>query len=274
MNDIDAEERAAIEAEGCGRDIEPTTKPHPHLRVVTGDRNELEINTTLIRGFLGIGETEPIELTSFVEGRINVAHARTEQEHVRLLREAQRVRGFCGCYQLVNGPLDSALLARYQPGQWSRAFNGRATDRDIGKRRAVFIDTDPVRPKGISATTEQQREAWEVSAALEDWLADVVRRSALGHGSSGNGFFTLIALEPCDPTPDTAKRIAQLLGLLQKKFGTERVKIDTSVFNAARLMPCPGTMKRKGVDTPERPHRMTSFSCSSHVTRVPLEALC
>lgn len=245
----------------------------PHLRLVEGQRGELELNTTVIRNFLEIGEAEPIELTAFVEGRIHVAHALSEADHVRLLREAEQIRGFNGAYQLVNGPIDPTLLARYETSKWHRAWNGRATDRDIQMLRAVFIDCDPVRPKGVSATDEQRREAWEASAAIEDWLGSKLTKSAIGHGSSGNGYFTLIALEPRAPSTETTTRIGRFLMLLNKKFGTSSVKIDISVANPARLMPAPGTWKRKGVNTPERPHRMTSFVCRPSVRRVPLEEI-
>jgi hypothetical protein len=34
------------------------------------------------------------------------------------------------------------------------------------------------------------------------------------------------------------------------------VKIDASVFNAARIWKLPGTMACKGADMPDRPHRI------------------
>lgn len=247
----------------------------PHLRLVAGERNELETGTVVVRRFLGVGADEPIELTAFVEGRIHVAHARSQAEHLQLLREGDRLRGCNGLYQLVNGPMDRALLARYEPGRWHRAWNGRATDRDIGTLRAIFLDCDPIRPKGISSTDEQLRQAWTVADAIERWFADLLGDSlAIGHGCSGNGYFTLIAIEPVSPSPETTQRISKLLGLLNKKFGTSTVKIDTSVSNPARLMPAPDTWKCKGTSTDERPHRMTSFSCRSTVRRIPLEVLC
>ncbi|MGC4091382.1 MAG: hypothetical protein QM756_26590 [Polyangiaceae bacterium] len=246
-----------------------------HLRLVQGDRGELELNTALVRRFLGIEANEFVELTAFVEGRIHVAQCHGEDEQVRLLREAETIRGFNGAYMLVNGPIDPSLSARYEQCQWQRAFNGRAADRDVRQLRAVFLDCDPVRPKGISSTDEQLHESCEVSNAVETWLADTLGGPApIGHGCSGNGYFTLIAIEPVAPTAETTRRIADLLGLLNTKFGTPRVKIDTSVFNPARLMPAPGTWKCKGRDTAERPHRMTSFICRPNVVRVPLESLC
>lgn len=261
---------------GCGSEAAAMT-----LRLVRdpeqwGDAadHELALNVHQQRRFLGMPDDEPTELTSFCQGRINVAHALTAESHCRLLRAAERSREFTAAYQLVNGPLDRRLLARYRSDEIHRAHNGRASDKDIESRRALFIDIDPDRPKGISSTDAEQREAYEVSARIEQWLLGSVPQSAIARGCSGNGYFLLVALEPAAPTPESAQRISAFLELLSRKFGTERVKIDRSVFNAARLMPAGGTWKRKGENTPDRPHRKVTFSCRAEVTRVPLEEVC
>jgi hypothetical protein len=67
----------------------------------------------------------------FVSGRPHVADAMTELDQVRLFEEAQRMRGFNGAYQLVNGPINPALGARYQPNRVHPAWKGRVGDGDI-----------------------------------------------------------------------------------------------------------------------------------------------
>lgn len=245
----------------------------PHLQLVTEDRGYLEVATALVRRFLLIGENEPVELTFFNEGRISVAYATGSDHHARLLREGERRHGFNGAYQLVNGPIDPALLYRYEPNEIAKAWNGRATDRDIATRRAVFLDIDPVRPKGISATDEQLLEAQDVADHVQEFLAGIVGANAIGRGCSGNGVFLLVALEPRPVDPSDVGRISAFLKALHGSFGTAGVKIDSAVANPARLMPAPGTWKRKGRNAPERPHRQTSFSCRGQVDRVPLESL-
>jgi hypothetical protein len=251
------------------------TEPYRPLKLIQGARGELEMSTALVRRFLGIEPNELVELTAFADGRIQVAQCSSEAEQIQLLRAADRIRGFRGAYLLVNGPIDPALAARYEQGKWCRADNGRASDRDVRSLRAVFLDIDPTRPKGISSTDDQLRAAWDVSEAVKAWFTEVLGDAApIGHGCSGNGHYVLIAIEPTAPSAETTKRIARLLDLLQRKFGSDLVKIDRAVANPARLMPAPGTWKRKGVDLPERPHRMTSFSCRGRVRRVRLEELC
>lgn len=230
--------------------------------------------TARVRRFLGMPDDEPTELTFFCEGRISVAHAMNAAEHVRLLRQGERERGFNGAYQLVNGPINPQVFHRYEPNKIHKAWNGRVNDTMIQSVRAVFLDCDPERIKGISATDAEKRAADAVARAVADAFASSVGAEAVGRGDSGNGFFVLLAVEPFAPTPETTAKIAKLLGLLNRKFRVPGVKIDTSVCNPARLMPAAGTWKRKGWSTAERPHRMTSFECADNVARVPLEAIC
>lgn len=267
-------ERAAIQAEdGLATDEQlraldahaDSYQPQP-----VDDRGYLPVVTTLIRRFLGMEHDEPTELTFFYQGRIHVAQVADGEHHEQLLAEGQRRRDFTAAYMLVNGPINPAIFARYDQNEIVRAWNGRVGDADITRRRALFIDVDPVRPKGISATDGEKCEAYDVSAALEEWLAGIVGQRAIGHGDSGNGYFTLVALDPQPVDPDDVPRISEFLRLLNRRFGTERVKVDESVFNAARLMPAPGTWKRKGRDAHDRPHRTTSFCCRPTIERVPL----
>ncbi len=178
----------------------------------------------------------------------------------------------------MNGPLCADLSARYEQNRWQPATNGRATDKDIGTRRALFIDVDPTRPKGISATNDEKLASWTVADAIRQYLTEKIGREPIGFGSSGNGYYLLIAVEP-EPHPgECTERVSKLLKALGRKFGTDRVSIDSTVSNPARLMSCPGTWKRKGRCTTERPHRMTSFSCAlspatGEPDRVPIGAL-
>lgn len=242
------------------------------LRVVPVP-DELDASTRRVRRFLGMPDDEPTELTFFVHGKIWLAQVATLADHVRALRSAERIRGFNGSYQLVNGPLVPELFARYEPNRIDRAWNGRANDTNVTALRALFLDCDPKRIKGISSTDAEKNAAREVTDRVYELFASSVPESAVGRGDSGNGFFLLVAIEPVAPSDETTDRISLLLNGLNRKFGTDMVKIDVSVSNPARLMPAAGTWKRKGYSTKGRPHRMTSFVCSDTPTRVPLEAL-
>lgn len=229
--------------------------------------------TQRIRRFLGIQENELIELTNVIKGRMWVGQTSTFNGHVLLLSTNNDFRGYSASYMLVNGPVNPDLASRYQQDRWETAYNGRATDKDIGTRRAIFIDVDPVRVSGISSTQAEYDATQAVAREIYDTLSQAHAKECMGFGCSGNGFYLLLALEPSLPTKESTERIQRFLNLLNLKFGNERVKIDTTVANPARLMSCPGTMKCKGVHSEERPHRMTWFECSENVQRIPLTAV-
>src|SRR5215212_2198073 len=159
-------------------------------------------------------------------------------------------------------PAKPALLARAS----NRVERGRAektSDKDVVRRRWLLVDADPVLPAGISATNAEKEEAFrrarEVYGYLRgrDWPEPVA-------GDSGNGAQLLYAVD----LPNDAESLALVRGVLEAlsfKFSDARVKIDTSVFNAARISKLYGTTARKGDSTEERPHR------ASRLLKVPEE---
>jgi hypothetical protein len=105
----------------------------------------------------------------------------------------------------------------------ARTRNGRVGDADIGIRRTIFIDIDPVRPKEISATGEEKLAAYEVYTQVAEFLFDVLKdETVLGRGDSGNGFFILIAIEPTPVAAESNERICRFLKLLANLFDTKR----------------------------------------------------
>jgi hypothetical protein len=237
------------------------------------DNGYIEVALALWRRFVGVSDDEVQEVVAFVNGRPWVGYARTFEEQVELLKRAETKRGFAGSYLLFNR-IDPRIAERYAHGNIGPAQSGRASDKEITHRRALFIDVDPVRPKGISATNAERSAAHEVASGVRDLLLERIGQSSVGWGSSGNGYFLLVAIEPIEPDKDQGPRIRRLLDGLQTRFGTAGANIDGSVFNPARLMSAPGTWKRKGAGSEERPHRMTSFSCrASAPVRVPLEVV-
>jgi hypothetical protein len=69
---------------------------------------------------------------------------------------------------------------------------------------------------------------------------------------SGNGYHLLFLV---DLPADDSGLIERALKALAFKFSDDKVKIDSSNCNAARIWKMPGTLARKGDDTPDRPHR-------------------
>lgn len=150
------------------------------------------------------------------------------------------------------------LLARYT----NRVVRGRevgvtTSDADIIRRRLLFVDIDPVRPRETSVTDEQLASVEQVRDACLSWLKDagwpapVVQRS-------GNGYYLMYAIdEPNDPA--TAGIIKGCLEALNAQHGTQNVKIDVSGANAARICRLAGTVNTKGDHSAMYPWRLAKI---------------
>jgi hypothetical protein len=244
----------------------------PDTEVTTSD-----ISALYFCRFLGLRRGEPVELVALYPGKSwpRVAYVTSKDSMLERMREGDETPGIHGVYIVANQVMP-AIAARYQLNCWNRGDNGRANDSEIQSRRVLYIDVDSERPRGISATAEEKAPCYEVADRVEEFLRKALGDPmgfSLGRGDSGNGLSVFVALEPSAPTKDSTDRIAKFLRALNAKFGTSRVKIDSTVGNPARLVPAFGTVKRKGANTPERPHRPTYFTCRAEVRRVPLEAI-
>ncbi len=171
-------------------------------------------------------------------------------------------------------PINPALMARAANKIIERA-EATTADEDIERRARLFIDLDAVRPSGISSTEDELAAAealrGEIAAFLRSrgWPDPLVVMS-------GNGANLLYRIDL--PNDDDARDlVAALLRSLAARFDSERVKVDTSVSNAARIMGLVGTLKMKGDSTDDRPHRRSYVtSAPEHfavVSRAQLEAV-
>ncbi len=127
-----------------------------------------------------------------------------------------------------------------------------AKDADIAYRHLLLVDVDPVLGGGCATEIEKQAAAA---------IARAVRKHCLSSGwpepcqvDSGNGYHLLWRI----PTTTDTETVRAVLHALAQRFDTSAAKVDTSVFNAARISRLPGTMNRKGADTQERPHRRST----------------
>jgi hypothetical protein len=67
-----------------------------------------------------------------------------------------------------------------------------------------------------------------------------------------------------NPASDPGKVLVErMLKSLSVLFSDGAVKLDTSLFNASRIIKLYGTFARKGADMPERPHRR------AHLIEIP-----
>jgi hypothetical protein len=116
-------------------------------------------------------------------------------------------------------------------------------DADVKRLRHIVVDVDPVRPSGTAATDDQHDAALALAGQIAaEWNGAVV--------DSGNGAY---AVFKTDLEPSDAPLVRRFLEKLASQHDTPTLKIDTSVFNPARVFRVPGTVNCKG---PESGHRL------------------
>jgi hypothetical protein len=163
------------------------------------------------------------------------------------------VRSATGFYFIPNA-VDPALLAR-ACNRIRRAPKGESTaDTNIIRRKWLLIDCDPVRPSGISSTDAEHEAALNRCGEIWLHLHDVYGWGDPIEADSGNGGHLLY---PFDLPADDGGYVKRLLAKLSSQFSDNVVKVDTSVFNAARIWKVYGTPACKGDSTPDRPHRIS-----------------
>jgi len=157
-------------------------------------------------------------------------------------------------------PVKRDLRARAWNRIERRAKHTTADD-EVLKRHRLLLDLDPVRPAGISSTDEEHAAAIGRAQECRDWLATQGFPEPL-LGDSGNGGHLIYGLDlPNDDPPRLL--VENFLKAIAGRFSDSTVKVDVSVFNAARISKVYGTWACKGDNLPERPHRL------SHILQAP-----
>ena len=131
------------------------------------------------------------------------------------------------------------------------------TDKDITARKWLLIDCDPQRPTGISATEGEHEISLQKTREIKNYLSLLGFPSPLV-GDSGNGGHLLYRID-LPNTQEVTDTIQALLGTLADKFDNEKVKVDRSVFNPARICKLYGTFASKGDQVGDRKHRLAKI---------------
>lgn len=146
---------------------------------------------------------------------------------------------------------------------------GNTADTDVARRRYLLVDVDPQRRAGISATNDEKAAAQVLAHRIRVHLAGLGWPEPIV-ADSGNGWHLLYRIDL--PGADGGL-VKACLEALSARFDTDETKVDTTVFNAARITKLYGTLVRKGDHTTERPHRISRLvDVPDVITAVP-EAL-
>ena len=200
------------------------------------------------------GEVRELRAPKTTQGTISGYYDNTEA----FSRDAARLSGKApGVYTTIN-PVNPELLAR--ASNRSKTFaNLTVSDSDILFRHFVLIDIDPVRPSGISSTDAEQAAATERAEEIAAYLVEQGSPpESLLEVSTGNGAAFWLQVDLANDNKST-ELVKHFLESLDFQFSDSPVKVDTSVYNAARIAKIPGTMACKGDSTIERPHRVSSI---------------
>ncbi len=226
----------------------------------------IDINvSTVIKESLDVlsqpGEVRELRILNTKKGTISGYY----DNWVRMAIDAAKYDGKYNVFFTIN-PVKPELLARAN-NRLVPYSKQTSSDNDIS-RRIVFlpIDIDPVRPAGISSSDDEHELARKKALQIHRYL----RKSGWPEGiiaDSGNGYHLLydVDLPNTDATKQLLRMVLQTLDFL---FSTNKVQVDTTTSNPARIMKLYGTIACKGDDTEDRPHRR------SEIIKVPEEIVC
>lgn len=165
-----------------------------------------------------------------------------------------------GVYFVLN-PIKPELLARCSNRLRAGGDSNPSTgDPDILCLRWLYIDIDPIRPSGISATDAEHVGALALRDKVHEWLKE--KGIPAIRADSGNGAHLLVRLPDLPNVAENKKMIERALAAIHAKWKNDTVEIDKTVFNQSRICKLYGTWARKGDSTKERPHRQSFMESS------------
>ena len=177
-----------------------------------------------------------------------------DYEHIPDAAEAiGKLRSYRGAYATVN-PVNPDLLARACNRLRGITREATTSDSDILSRRWLLIDCDPKRVSGVSSSDAEHEAAISMACKIRSGL------SASGWPDpilldSGNGAQMMYRINL--PVEDSGLVQRCIAGIATA--GDDKVDVDLTVFNPARIWRIPGTMNCKGDDVKTRPHRMAQI---------------
>src|SRR4029453_1444058 len=151
--------------------------------------------------------------------------AKRAAEALALLRSAG------GIYITMN-PVEPSLLARSVNKLRVASKNCTTADHNIIRRNWLLFDFDAVRAAGIAASDSEHRAALALAEQARDWLTEQ-GFPLPAFCDSGNGGHLLYRVEI---PGDDAGLVEQCLKVMARRWDTDAVHVDVTVFNPARIV--------------------------------------
>ena len=158
---------------------------------------------------------------------------------------------------ITMNPVDSACYARKQHDKFVENVTPTTKDNEIVRLHWFLIDLDPKRMSGVSSSDAELESAKAKAREIYTFLQSIGWRNPIV-SMSGNGMHLVYRYNE----ENTAENVAlweNALKVLHEKFNDEKVDVDTTVYNPARICKLWGTLAQKGFSIPERPHRMAQI---------------
>jgi hypothetical protein len=172
----------------------------------------------------------------------------------QLARDAATYDGHCkGIYVTLN-PVKEALKARsYNHVREGVKDDDTTKDKHIVRRVWLPLDFDPERESGISSTNAEHDAALGRTAECRAWLREQGFPEPI-LADSGNGGHLLYQIDLANDDA-SGRLVTDFLKAVAAHFSDDRVKVDTAIYNPARIWKLYGSLARKGDNIAERPHR-------------------
>lgn len=173
----------------------------------------------------------------------------------KLVQDIQPYIGKQDVYFSLN-PVCQDLIAR-SANRLTTYAKTTTSDQDIEKISYILIDLDPVRPSGISSTDAEKEYTYNKAKDIFQFLADYGWPSPIV-ADSGNGYHLLYSVDFAN-TNENRELLKKLLATLDQLFSDDKVHVDKTTFNPARIVKLYGTKACKGDSIEERPHRWSNI---------------
>ncbi len=164
-----------------------------------------------------------------------------------------------GFYCTINPIVDTATSISYNKFKIAEKTE-TTNDKDITKRNWFFVDFDAIRKANTNASDAEKIMSRDKAHSVYDFLKDF-GFSLPVIADSGNGVHLLYRID----LPTDSDKVKRVLDILNDLYSDDKVKIDTTVVNPARITKLYGTKTCKGGDCPE----LTRTQRFSRLVNVP-----
>lgn len=129
------------------------------------------------------------------------------------------------------------------------------SENDVIAFRWLLLDLDPIRPSGISSSDAELKHSMRIALKVIDFMSGLDFDNFI-IALSGNGIHLLYRID-IPATEENKKLLSECLKAVDSECSDDIVKVDAVNFKKSQVCKLYGTLAQKGINTPERPFRMS-----------------